>query len=86
MLCSKKVLVATKFLGEGWCWLSRFSVENFLSHSAEIIRRGPFCAVFQKISGIENISKRGGGSTRIFRRKRFCLTVPKIFVGEPFSV
>ena len=26
------------------------------------------------------------GSIKIFRRKLFCLTVPKNFVGEPFRV
>ena len=29
---------------------------------------------------------RGGGSITIFRQKNVCLTVPKNFVGEPFSV
>ena len=29
---------------------------------------------------------RGGGSIKIFRENFFCLTVPKISVGEPFSV
>ncbi len=32
---------------------SRFSVENFLSHSAEYFVGQPFCAVFQKYSGSE---------------------------------
>ena len=32
------------------------------------------------------MSKTGGGSFKIFRRNFFCLTVQKIFVGEPFSV
>ena len=47
----------------------------------------PFCAVFQKISGIEEIyGEEGGGAYHIFPSKRFCLTVPKIFVGEPVIV
>ena len=41
MLCFRKFLVAKNCMdkkGEGG--VSRFSVENFLSHSAETIRRG----------------------------------------------
>ena len=30
------------------------------------------------------IDRRGGGSIKIFGRQFFCLTVPEIFVGEPF--
>ena len=33
--------------------VSSFSVEIFLSHSTETFRTGPFCAVFQRISGSE---------------------------------
>ncbi len=32
---------------------SRFSADNFLSHSAEYFVGQPFCAVFQKFSGSE---------------------------------
>ena len=47
----------------------------------------PFCAAFQKISGSQKfMDKRGGGKYPDFPSKVFCLTVPKIFVGEPFSV
>ena len=35
--------------------ISRFSVEIFLSHSAEKFRSEPFCAVFQKISCSEKV-------------------------------
>ena len=35
--------------------MSRFSDENFLSHSAEKFVGEPFCAVFQKISGSEKV-------------------------------
>ena len=35
--------------------MSRFSVKNFLSHSAENCVEDPFCAVFQKISGSEKV-------------------------------
>ena len=41
----------------GWagCGISRFSVENFLSHSAEKFCVVPFCAVFQKLSGSQKV-------------------------------
>ena len=35
--------------------VSRFSAENFLSHSAEYFVGQPFCAVFQKFSGSEKV-------------------------------
>ena len=37
-------------------------------------------------SGSGKVWIRGGGSINLFRRKCFCFTVPKNFVGEPFSV
>ena len=40
--------------------VSRFSVENFLSHSAENLSRGEFFSV-SLISGIEKVWIRGGG-------------------------
>ena len=40
MLCFRKFLVAKKFMDKREEEVSRFSVENFLSHSAEKIRRG----------------------------------------------
>ena len=52
--------------------VSRFSVENFLSHSAENLRR-------------ESVGEEGG-EYQDFLSKIFCLTVPKIFVGESFTV
>ena len=53
MLCVRKVLVAKKFMDKrgGGGGVTRFSIENFLSHSSEKIRRGPF--VLSLISGIE---------------------------------
>ena len=52
MLCSRKFPVAKKFMDKRWGgWVSRFSVEDFLSHSSEKIRTGPF--VLSLISGIE---------------------------------
>ncbi len=59
--------------------VSRFSVEIFLSHSAEDFRRGLlYCCI--------NFWGRGGGYQN-FTSKNFCLTVPtKISAGESFIV
>ena len=72
-------------MGGGGGGVSRFSVGNFLSHSAENFRRGePFSVSL--ISGTEKVWIRGGrGSIKIFRRS-FCLTVPKHFIGKHFGV
>ena len=39
MLCFRKFLVAKKFMDKRGGGVSKFSVENFLSHSAEKFRR-----------------------------------------------
>ena len=59
--------------------MSRFSVEFFLSHSPEKLRKGTLWC-----SGIENFMHKKVYYD--FLSKIFCLTVPKIFVGEPYSV
>ena len=65
--------------------MSRFSVENFLSHSTETFRRGTFLSCVS-----ENFRKpkilwiRREGEYQDFPSKIFCLTVPKRFVEEPF--
>ena len=53
--------------------VSQFSVENFLSHSAENFRRGTFCAVFQKVSGSQKILwiRAGGGGVSVFSVENF---------------
>ncbi len=60
--------------------VSRFSVENFLSHSAEDFRSGIlYCCI--------NFWGRGGGGYQNFTSKIFCLTVPtKFSVVESFIV
>ena len=64
--------------GEG---VSRFSVENFLPHSAENLSRGESFSV-SLISGIEKFYASEGYVTIFdFLSNFFCLTVPKIFVG-----
>ena len=63
--------------------VSRSSVENFLPHSAEIFCRGTLqCFInfgYRKTLCL-------WGEYHDFLLKICCLTVPKIFVGEPFCV
>ena len=82
MLCIRKFPVAKKFMDKRGGGVSRFSVENFLSHSAEIFRREILycCNNFGYRKSLDK-----GGSITIFRRC-FCLTVPKYFIGEHFGV
>ena len=40
MLCFRKILLAKKFMDKEEGGLTKFSVENFLSESAEKFRRG----------------------------------------------
>ena len=54
-----------------------------MSHSAEKLRRGK-CS--RKILVSKNVRDKRGGEYHNFPSKFFCLTVPKNFVGEPFSV
>ena len=62
--------------------VSSFYVENFLSHSAENFRGGiPHCC---NLFGYRKGLVKSGGEDQDFRSKFFCLTAPKIFVGEPF--
>ena len=63
--------------------VSRISVEKFLSHSAEKIRRA-ILHCCNNFGYRKSLDKRGG--IKIFRRKLFCLTVPKSSVGESFTV
>ena len=42
---------------------------------------------FRKILVAEKfMEKKGSGENRSFHTKNFCLKVPKLFVGEPFSL
>ena len=76
------ISVTEKFWRRGG--VSRFYVENVLSHSAENFRRGIlYCC--NNFGYRKSLDKRGGGY-RVFPYKFFCLTVPEIFVGESFTV
>ena len=63
---------------------SRFSVENFSSHSAENIRGGILycCITFGNRKGFD----RKGRELQGIPSNIFCLTVPKNFVRESFNV
>ena len=62
--------------------VSRFSVENFLSYSAENLPRESFTVAL--FSGTEKVwIREGGGGYQIFPSKNFCLTAPKSPHGNP---
>ena len=61
--------------------MSRFSVENFSSHSAEKGRMGTLYS-FSNFKCRKNLCFRG--LCLDFPSKTFCLTVPKLFVEEAF--
>ena len=64
--------------------VSSFSVQNFLSHSAEIFCGGESFSV-SIFSGIEKFYASEGYVTIFdFLSKFFCPTVPKCFLVEPF--
>ena len=86
MLCFRKFPVA-KFMDKRG-GVSRFSVENFLSHSFEKLRRGTILCFTKFLVSKKVMHKREGeekGSITTFCRNFFCLAVRKNFVGEPFS-
>ena len=66
--------------------MSRLSVGIFLSHSAEKNRRRTLlCCLSQNFRWRKSLWIRGGGVSR-FSVEDICLTVPKNFVGESFTV
>ena len=65
---------------------SRFSVENFLSHTAEKVRRGTLLCFTEFLASKTFLEKRWLGEYQEFPSKCFCLILPKKFVGEPISV
>ena len=65
--------------------MSRFSVEVFVSQYRKTLQGNPSLLFFRNFP-LAKMFKVKRGSIKILRRKIFCLTVPKNFVGEPFSV
>ena len=67
--------------------MSRF-LSIFLSSSAKNLEGEPFCDVFWKVSGTEEVCgwEGRGGEYQKNLPKTFCLTVPNKFVGEPSMV
>ena len=64
-----------------------FPSKIFLSHSAETFRRGTLlCCVSENFWWRKSLWIRGRWKYQNFLSKSFCLSVPKNFVGEPFSV
>ena len=68
--------------------IPRISMENSLSHSTENLCGGTLLCLTKFLVSKKMMDKRGVGGREYhdFPSKIFCLTVPKIFVGEPFSV
>ena len=65
--------------------MSRFSVENFLSNIAKKLVRESFSLSLNS----EKFMDKTGEGRREYQdtsSKIFCLTVPKMFVGESFGV
>ena len=62
--------------------VSLYSVENFLSHSAEKFRRGMFHC-YSNVGYRKSLDKRGGGSIMIFRRKFLVSQCGKFPWGNP---
>ena len=82
VLCFREIPAANKIMDKRG--LSRFSVENFLSHNAKNCRKGTLlCCVSEKIRHCKRLWTRKGGIKTICR-KFFFLGVPKSFVGENF--
>ena len=79
--CKKKLRVLKKNLHRG---ISRFSVEKFLSHSTEKLRRRTLLC-FKKFLVSKNLCIREGGINKVLS-KICCFTVPTKFVGEPICV
>ena len=67
-------------------FMSRFSVQNFFSHSTEKLRRRILLCFTKILVTKKLMDKRGEGRKGVsqFSVELVGLTVPKNFVGEPF--
>ena len=67
--------------------MSRFFVENILSHTTKTLRRGTLlCCVSEKFLLPKSFWMRGWGKYQDLLSKTFCRTVSKNAVEEPFSL
>ena len=82
VLCFRKFLVAKKLMAKRKGEVSRISIENFLSHSADKIRRGTLLG-FERNLVSKSFKQRRGKASR-FCRNFFFSQDRKNFVGEPF--
>ena len=71
--------------GEGGGEVPGFCVEIDLSHSAEKICRGTLLCFTDFPVSRKFTEKSGGGGYQDFPSKIFCVTVPKVFVGDSFG-
>ena len=90
-MCFRKFWVSKNFMPKRG--ISPFSIENLLSHSTEKFRRGTLlCCVSENFKKFIQTSIRPLISVfyakgyHDFPSKIFRLTMPKSFIGEPFSV
>ena len=60
----------------------RFQSKTFCLTVPKNLVGEAFCAVFQKISGMEKVLKKRGKEYKNFQSKVFCLAVPNFLVGE----
>ena len=81
MLCFREFLAA-KFLKKRGKEYHKILWKFCLTVPKRLVGEQPFCAVFQKISGSENVLKKWGKEYYNFQSKVFCLTVQKFLVGE----
>ena len=81
MLCFRNFLMAKKFMDKkGGGGLSKYSVENFLSHSTETLVEEPFSAVFQKTAGSEKVyEKKGEGGLSKYSVENFLTQIAETF-------
>ena len=66
--------------------MSRFSVEVFVSQYRKTLQGKQSVLCFRKFPIAKNFMDKGGGEYQDSASKKFCQTVPKTFVGDPFSV
>ncbi len=87
LLCFAKLPILKNVRDKRWCD-SQFSVESFfVSECRKNSERNPSVLCFRKLLVAKFLWIRGGGGVyQDFPSKFFCLTVTKIFLGEPFFV